>query len=180
MTGPRKPSQTKKPKKSTGEKPATKKKTVKKTAKKTAAQPEKKPRKKAPSRGGARPNSGGRREGSGRKPFEPTLLERKRVVELAGYGMNQDHIASLIRDGINKETLAKYFHTELVTGKALVNAEVGQLYINKIRSGDTAALIWWTKSQMGWSEKQRHEITGPDGEPIQFSRIERVIVDPKK
>ena len=176
MTGPRKPSK----KAATGDKSATKKRSKPATAKKTKALPAKKPRKKAPGRGGARRNSGGHREGAGRKPFEPTARERSQVVKLAGYGMPQDHIAALIRDGISKDTLFKYFHRELILGKAKTNQEVGGLFINKIRQGDTTAMIWWTKSQMGWSEKQRHEITGPDGEPIQFSRIERVIVDPEK
>ena len=42
---------------------------------------------------------------------------------------------------------------------------------------DTAAMIWWSKSQMRWAETQKHEHTGTDGAPIEIKKIERVIVD---
>jgi hypothetical protein len=41
----------------------------------------------------------------------------------------------------------------------------------------TAAMIWWSKTQLRWAETQKHEHSGPDGAPIAFDRIERVIVD---
>ncbi len=45
---------------------------------------------------------------------------------------------------------------------------------------DTAAGIFWLKNrQRGkWRDKQDHELAGPDGGPIEFKQIERVIVDP--
>jgi hypothetical protein len=36
----------------------------------------------------------------------------------------------------------------------------------KATAGDTTSLIWWTKTQMKWSETQKHEVTGADGEPL--------------
>jgi hypothetical protein len=42
--------------------------------------------------------------------------------------------------------------------------------------GDTAAMIWWSKTQMKWKETQAHEITGADGAPIEFAKIERVVI----
>ena len=41
---------------------------------------------------------------------------------------------------------------------------------------DTAAMIWWSKTQMKWKETQAHEITGADGAPIEFAKIERVVI----
>jgi euchromatic histone-lysine N-methyltransferase len=38
----------------------------------------------------------------------------------------------------------------------------------KAKNGDTAALIWWTKAQMKWTETQRHENTGSDGGPVEI------------
>ena len=38
-------------------------------------------------------------------------------------------------------------------------------------------MIWWSKTQLRWAETQKHEHSGPDGAPIAFDRIERVIVD---
>jgi hypothetical protein len=41
-------------------------------------------------------------------------------------------------------------------------------------SGDVTAMIWWSKSQLRWSE--RHEITGADGGPIKTEAT--VTIDP--
>ena len=43
-------------------------------------------------------------------------------------------------------------------------------------AGDTTAAIWWSKTQMRWAETQKHELTGADGVPLEFAKIERVII----
>jgi hypothetical protein len=123
----------------------------------------------------AGPN-GGARPGAGRKPFEPTDDERKQVEIISGYGLPLEQIAVLIRDGIDADTLRKYFATELQSGKAKANAQVGKTLFQKVMAGDTTAAIWWSKTQMRWSEVQKHELTGADGAPLEFSKIERVVV----
>jgi hypothetical protein len=132
--------------------------------------------KKKSKRGGPRPNSGGAREGAGRPAFEPTDAERKQVEALSGYGLPIEQIAILIRDGIHIETLTKYFGNELMTGKAKANSGVGRTLFQKAMSGDTTAAIWWSKTQMRWKEVQQHELTGANGAPLQFEKIERVVV----
>lgn len=117
-------------------------------------------------RGGPRPNSGGAREGAGRPAFEPTDAERKQVEALSGYGLPIEQIAILIRDGIDADTLRKHFSTELQSGKAKANAQVGKTLFQKVMAGDTTAAIWWSKTQMRWSETQKHEVTGADGAPL--------------
>lgn len=119
---------------------------------------------------------GGAREGSGRKAFEPTDAERKQVEALSGYGLPIEQIAVLIRDGIDTDTLRKHFATELQSGKAKANAQVGKTLFQKVMAGDTTAAIWWSKTQMRWAETQKHELTGADGAPLEFTKIERVIV----
>lgn len=133
------------------------------------AKTEKSALKKAGPNGGARP-------GAGRKPFEPTDDERKQVEIISGYGLPIEQIAVLIRDGIDADTLRKYFATELQSGKAKANAQVGKTLFQKVMAGDTTAAIWWSKTQMRWSEVQKHELTGADGAPLEFSKIERVVV----
>jgi hypothetical protein len=123
----------------------------------------------------AGPN-GGARPGAGRKPFEPTDDERKQVEIISGYGLPLEQIAVLIRDGIDADTLRKYFANELQSGKAKANAQVGKTLFQKVMAGDTTAAIWWSKTQMRWSEVQKHELTGADGAPLEFSKIERVVV----
>jgi hypothetical protein len=126
--------------------------------------------------GGPRANSGGAREGAGRPAFEPTDAERKQVEALSGYGLPFEQIAVLVRDGIDIDTLRKHFAQELISGKAKANGQVGKTLFQKVMAGDTAAAIWWSKTQMRWKEVQQHEITGADGAPIEFRKIERVVI----
>lgn len=119
---------------------------------------------------------GGAREGSGRKAFDPTDAERKQVEALSGYGLPIEQIAVLIREGIDTDTLRKHFAIELQSGKAKANAQVGKTLFQKVMAGDTTAAIWWSKTQMRWAETQKHELTGADGAPLEFTKIERVIV----
>jgi hypothetical protein len=122
------------------------------------------------------PNYGGAREGAGRPAFEPTPAERKQVEALSGYGLPIDQIGALVRDGISVDTLRAHFNAELQSGKAKANAQVGKTLFSKVMAGDTTAAIWWSKTQMRWAETQKHELTGADGAPLEFAKIERVIV----
>jgi hypothetical protein len=122
------------------------------------------------------PNYGGARDNAGRPSFEPTDSERKQVEALSGYGLPIEQIAVLVRDGIHIDTLRAHFATELVSGKAKANGQVGKTLFQKVMAGDTTAAIWWSKTQMRWAETQKHELTGADGAPLEFAKIERVIV----
>lgn len=123
-----------------------------------------------------RKNNGGARPGAGREAFEPTAAERKQVEAMSGYGLPIEQIAVLVRGGIDSDTLRKHFATELIAGKAKANSGVGRTLFQKAMGGDTAAMIWWSKTQMRWKEVQQHELTGIDGAPIEFAKIERVVI----
>ena len=120
---------------------------------------------------------GGARPGAGQPPFQPTDAERKQVEAMSGYGLPIEQIAVLVRNGIDTDTLRKHFAQELISGKAKANGQVGKTLFQKAMAGDTAAAIWWSKTQMRWKEVQQHEITGADGAPIEFRKIERVVVN---
>lgn len=136
--------------------------------KKQPQNPEKPALKKSENYGGARP-------GAGRPAFVPTDAERKQVEALSGYGLPIEQIAVLVRDGIHVDTLRSHFAQELISGKAKANGQVGKTLFQKVMAGDTAAAIWWSKTQMRWKEVQHHEHTGVDGAPIEIRKIERVI-----
>lgn len=123
-----------------------------------------------------RKNNGGARENAGRMAFQPTDAERKQVEALSGYGLPIEQIAVLVRDGIHVDTLRAHFETELVSGKAKANGQVGKTLFQKAMGGDTTAMIWWSKTQMRWKEVQQHELTGADGAPLEFTKIERVVI----
>lgn len=107
---------------------------------------------------------GGARPGSGRKPFSPTPEERQQVEKLAGLGLPFHHIAVLVRDGISEDTLREHFATEIVAGKAKANGKIADTLFNRAMNGDTTAAIWWSKTQMQWSET--HKLANPDGSPL--------------
>ena len=124
----------------------------------------------------ARKSNGGARENAGRPAFEPTAAECKQVEALSGYGLPIEQIAVLVRDGIHVDTLRSHFATELVSGKAKANGQVGKTLFQKVMAGDTTAAIWWSKTQMRWAETQKHEVTGADGAPLEFREIKRIVV----
>lgn len=120
--------------------------------------------------------NGGARPGAGRPPFVPTDAERRQVETLSGIGLPMDQIAVLVRDGISVDTLRAHFDAELKSGKAKANSQVAQTLFKKATGGSETAMIWWTKSQLRWSE--RHEITGADGGPIKTENNTTVTLDP--
>jgi hypothetical protein len=124
------------------------------------------------------PNYGGARSGAGRPAFEPTQAERKQVEALSGYGLPFAQIAVLVRDGISLDTLSEHFAAELACGKAKANAKIGQTLFQKATGGDTTAMIWWSKTQMRWSE--RIELTGADGGAIKTENANTVVLEPSE
>lgn len=117
-----------------------------------------------------KPGAGGVRPGAGRPAYVFTAEERRQVEALAGFGLRQPEIASLVRDGIDYKTLVDHFAVELERGVAKANARVSQTLFEKAtKDKDTTAMIWWTKSRMRWTE--RHEITGADGGAIKQEQL---------
>jgi hypothetical protein len=105
-------------------------------------------------------NLGGVRPGAGRPAFVPTNEERRQAEAMSGFGVPMEQIAAIMRGGIHLETLRAHFAEELLQGKAKANAKIGQTLFQKALGGDTAAMIWWSKTQMRWSETQKIEVNG--------------------
>jgi hypothetical protein len=104
----------------------------------------------------------------------PTDDTRKQVSRLNSFGFTHDQIATVL--GIDAKTLRKHYAVELARSKMAAHEKiVGALFAKAMR-GDTAALIWWTKAQLGWSEKTKTELSGPNNGPIQ----QDVKVDDKR
>lgn len=94
---------------------------------------------------------------AGRPPYEFTDADRKKVKAMSAYGIPQDQIARMF--DIHVQTLRQHFRDELDLGVVEANAKVAESLFNQgVREGNTAALIWWTKSRMGWRETQRIEV----------------------
>ena len=99
----------------------------------------------------------------------PTPETQKLVESSSGLGLPHESIAVLV--GIDDKTLRKHYRAELDMGKAKANGQIAKTLFQKATSGDTTSLIWWTKTQMKWSETVKAEVTGANGEPLQGIQV---------
>jgi hypothetical protein len=103
-----------------------------------------------------------RGDNAGRKPHNPTDEIREKVRKMSGFGVPQPMIAGVF--DICENTLKKHYAQELAVGKGLACAQIGQrLYQRAFEDGDVTALIWYTKTQMGWTDKTQVDHTSSDG-----------------
>jgi hypothetical protein len=100
---------------------------------------------------------------------QPSAETRKLVENSSGLGLPHESIATLV--GIDDKTLRKHYRVELDMGKARAHGQIARTLFQKAVAGDTTSLIWWTKSQMRWSEVVKNEVTGADGEPLQGIQV---------
>jgi hypothetical protein len=98
---------------------------------------------------------------TGRKPHEPTDALRQTVQLHTTVGTTQETIAQII--GIDAKTLRLHYREELDVSRAKANATIGGALFNKAKGGDTAAMIFWMKTQAGWREKSDLNLTSEDG-----------------
>ena len=111
----------------------------------------------------------------GRPAFEPTDDQRGNVEAMAGFGIQQDAIAALIKNPetgnpVTHKTLRQHFRHELDTGKTRMISTVAKRLYDIATKGKgreaVTACIFIMKAQGGWSEKSRLEHSTPDGEPF--------------
>lgn len=94
-------------------------------------------------------------------------IDLRKVEEYAQVCNNEEEIANAL--GISYTTLkarkreSDQFASAIKRGKAKANVFVGGKLMEKIKSGDTASIIFYMKSRCGWKETSRSEITGADG-----------------
>lgn len=94
----------------------------------------------------------------------PTDKQREMVQLHATVGTSQAIIADML--GIDDKTLRKHYREELDQSLAKANASIGGALFNKAKGGDTAAMIFWMKTQAGW--KERLEVSGDPNNPLRI------------
>jgi hypothetical protein len=126
---------------------------------------------------------------TGRPTDYNTQLLEKAKEYLDNYESHGDMIPS--NEGlcdvidINRSTLYRWRDEE---GKEefkdildAINRRQQRVLINKGLSNDfNSAITKLVLGKHGYHDKQQQEISGPDGGPIPFTKIERVIVDPSE
>lgn len=99
-------------------------------------------------------------------------IDLRKVEEYAQVCNNEEEIANAL--GISYTTLkarkreSDQFASAIKRGKAKANVFVGGKLMEKIKSGDTASIIFYMKSRCGWKETSRSEISGVDGGAIKM------------
>lgn len=104
---------------------------------------------------------------AGRPQHVPTEDSRAKVQKMSGYGVPQQMIAGVF--DICENTLKKHYSRELALGKGMACANIGQrIYQRAFEDGDVTALIWYSKTQMGWTDKTEvaQTITISEGETL--------------
>lgn len=105
---------------------------------------------------------------SGMRPHEPTRQSREHAKLMAAMGIPQDKIAKRLE--ISPMTLRQYYRHELDVGKVDMLTQVGGSLFKKAMGdsrGSVSAAIFILKTQGGWKETDRLEMTGADGGPIE-------------
>ena len=104
-----------------------------------------------------------------RKDLTPEQVTQ--VEKMAGHGLTLDQIADCL--GIGERTLRQRFtDSEEVSaaykrGRSVAINEVAQTVYQKAKAGEGAFPFFYLKTQAGWREVQRTEVSGPDGGPIE-------------
>lgn len=92
------------------------------------------------------------KRGRPRIKYDPEVA--RQIQAMSMYGLTQDRISVVI--GISVDTMHKLYAAEFAKGKGQAGLTIGKALFEKAKGGDTTAMIFWAKTQMGWREKDRH------------------------
>ena len=107
------------------------------------------------------------RNKGGRPPYSPTDQQRTEVRNMAAFGITNDQIGKILE--ISQETLRKYFEKELETGRSQVIYDIAKnvaMVAKSDRPNNMVAAALFLKTQGGWKDASKVEISGPNGGPI--------------
>lgn len=99
-------------------------------------------------------NKGGRP----RLQYDPEIA--KQVQAMSQYGTPQTEIAELV--GVSLVPMRRLYKKELEKGRCVAKLAVRKKLYEACMEGNTACLIFYAKTQLGWREKD-----GPDMQAVQ-------------
>lgn len=106
----------------------------------------------------------------GRPSHEVSDEDRIKVEAWCVMGLPYDRMASAL--GISVNTLQKHYADELAHAKDDRNTQIVNSLFQKALKGDTTALIFWCKTQLGWKETQVQEMVLPQIEFVEEDAYE--------
>jgi hypothetical protein len=110
-----------------------------------------------------------------RQAFIATDAMRDQVRHLAGIGVPQDDIATVI--GCAAKTLRKWFRNELDRGVAEAKATMCGYLFASAKRGNVTAQIFWLKTRANWREQKVPDNPVADTEAGSNSEVVLVLPD---
>jgi hypothetical protein len=113
-------------------------------------------------------------EGRPRKDLSSQQLEK--LEEMAAYGLTQAHMA--VELGVSERTLRNRIaeggpaSVAYEKGRARATLKVAKKLYEMAIAGDKTCLIFWLKTQAGFSEKSHVELTGKNGGPVEVAETQ--------
>ena len=108
----------------------------------------------------------GSKVASGKKDGRPSFIltedQKFLVTMMSSTGVPHERQAKAL--GVNSKTLRKYFKEELQVGRDRAHAEIAGALYKRALDGNVPAQIFYLKTQAGWREAQRLELTGAEGQ----------------
>ena len=104
-------------------------------------------------------------------PQKKIEIDLKKVELLAARGLSFEQIATAL--GISDKTLLKRRRENSEVSEAIKRgkergiAQVANKLFDQALAGNTTAMIFYLKTQAGWKETNRQELTGADGGAVQ-------------
>lgn len=106
---------------------------------------------------------------------EPTEDTRQKVMAWCSAGIPHEVMARLLM--IHRHTLAKHYPFELQHGRNQANGMIAGTLFQKAIMGDTASLIFWAKTRMGWREVERDINVNLPTPPVDARALARELRD---
>lgn len=88
-------------------------------------------------------------------------------LAIAGY--TDEAIADHL--GITPQCLRKHHREDLKFGREGVKALAASALVKAVKEGNISAIIFFCKTRLGFRETDRLEVTGADGQPIEYKKV---------
>ena len=96
-------------------------------------------------------------------------VDEKLIEQLARIHCTYDEIASIV--GVSKSTLSERFRTLIENAMNEGRASLRRQQYKLAMDGDKTMLVWLGKQLLGQRDRLDHELSGPNGGPIQHEDI---------
>ena len=110
-----------------------------------------------------------------RRAFVVNEVMREKVRHLAGIGVPQDDIATIV--GCAPKTLRKCCRDDLDRGVAEANALVSGYLFTSAKEGNVTAQIFWLKTRARWRERAAPDVPAAANDPEASSPVVLLLPD---